>query len=902
MKNRAGRLTAVLVAVLALLATGAGAAAAQTDEPWRDTSLSPDERARLLANAMTLEQKLRLFLANPSPPSPELGIPSRKEKDGCCGLSLNRVFGVPTTSLPKSVSLASTFSTALSRRFGVQIGQEAWHTGFAGASAPTADLVRSPHFGRQGESFGEDPLLGGRLPARVVRGVQRQRGVYSLAKHYIGNYQETARNFVNQVIGERALRELYGRQWEIIVRDAEPGAVMCAFQRVNGEYACANRHLLVDILKDDWGFRGWVSSDFNACPGYEAFEQGTDVCAPNLGNLPGLQRAVESGTISPQRFDDMVHRVLRTFFARGVYDNPPPGTLATPSQDVPAGQVPAHLLDRGERLARTIAARGAVLLKNEGGVLPLADTADRVAVIGPDASRYIDLFGAATIPNPARVTTIVDGIEARSGGEVEYAPGGDTTRYGDMFGGPAPVPSGVLTPAGAEPGQRGLRAQYYIGFRGDNPQGEPFLTRVEDQVNHRTGTGGLIATFGLNPSPAPLIPLPLIVNPMTAVYEGTLTPVETGTYELGIRGMGSFRVYVDGREILARNQVGLDNHLVPVDLTAGQSYSVRIVYQPDAPGQCCGPPLPNTSVRFAWVPPSAQASPQIQQAVELASSSDAAVVVASTMEGEDADRHSLALPQDQDRLIRAVVAANPNTVVVLTTGGPVTMPWLDEVPAVLEAWFPGEAQGKAVADVLFGDVNPAGKLPVSFPATEGQAELIGIENPSLQFASQNPTTLFDEGVFVGYRGYEERGVEPLFAFGHGLSYTSFEYRRLRIRNPRLPRPGRPGRTGRIRVLVRNTGERTGTEIVQAYHGELPAQVDTPPKQLLGWARVTLRPREERWVTVPVRLGTSEHLLGYWRTADDPPRNGQWVTARGDVPIYVGSASDDIRLEGSMFVR
>jgi beta-glucosidase len=302
------------------------------------------------------------------------------------------------------------------------------------------------------------------------------------------------------------------------------------------------------------------------------------------------------------------------------------------------------------------------------------------------------------------------------------------------------------------------------------------------------------------------------------------------------------------------------------------------------------------------VPPSAQASPQIREAAELAGRSDVAVVVATTMEGEDADRHSLALPQDQDRLIRAVTGANPSTVVVLATGGPVTMPWLDEVPAVLEAWIPGEAQGKAVADVLFGDVGPSGKLPVSFPATEWQAELIGIENPSLQFASENPTTVFDEGIFVGYRGYEERGVEPLFPFGHGLSYTSFDYRRLRIRDPRLRRPGRPGRAGRIRVLLRNTGGRAGTEVVQIYHGELPAQVDTPPKQLLGWARVTVQPGRQQWVDIPVRLGTSEHLLSYWRTADDPPQNGAWVTPRGDVPIYVGSSSDDIRLRGTMFVR
>jgi beta-glucosidase len=889
-------LVALLAAVGVPLASAAPAGA-QQPEPWRDTSLSPDRRADLLAGAMTLEQKLRLFAANPSPPSPELGVPSRKEKDGCCGVSLRDELGVPTTSLPKSVSLAAAFSATLARRYGYQIGREAWQTGFDGVSAPTADLVRSPHFGRQGESFGEDPLLAGRLPAQVVKGVQEQRGVYSLAKHYVGNYQETARSFVNQVIDERALRELYGRQWEIIVKEGDPGAVMCAFQQVDGAYACANRHLLTDILKGDWRFRGWVSSDFNACPSYAAFGLGTDICAPNLGTLEGLQAAVESGAISPQRLDDMVHRVLRTFFARGVYDNPPPGTLATPAQDVPAGQVPARILDAGERLARSVARQGAVLLKNEGAALPLDESEDSIAVIGPDADWYLDMFGSPSVPNPARPTTILAGIEDRAGGAVAYAPGADPTRYGDTFGGPAPVPARVLTPAG-DAGEHGLRARYFAGFQ-DDPQGEPLLTQVEDQINQRTGTGGLIGIFGLNPSKAPLLPLPLLVQPITAVYDGTLTPTQTGTYQLGMRALGSFRVFVDGRELIARDRATLDNYLAPVELTAGHAYAIRIVYRTDSYLQCCGPPRPNTAVRFAWVPPSAQASPEIADAVELARDSDVAVVVANTLEGEDADRHSLQLPQDQDRLISAVADANPNTIVVLVTGGPVLMPWLDKVPAVLEAWIPGEAQGKAVADLLFGDVGPSGRLPVTFPATEDQAERLGIENPSLQFGREDPTTVFDEGIFVGYRGYEERGVQPLFPFGHGLSYTTFAYRGLRISDPRLGAGGRPGRDGQVQVLVRNTGDRTGTEVVQIYDGELPAQVNTPPKQLLGWARVTLRPGGQRRVTVPVRLGTSEHLLSYWRTAGGDDR---WVTPRGAVPIYAGSSSADIRLRGTLTVR
>ncbi|WP_370616105.1 glycoside hydrolase family 3 protein [Mumia sp. Pv 4-285] len=854
--------------------------------------LTADERAEALAAVMTTEEKLNLFEANPSTPIPELGIPSRKEKDGCCGVSLADSLNTPTTALPKSISLASTFSEALAREYGVQIGRESWRTGFAGATAPTSDIIRSPHFGRRGESFSEDPLLAGRLPASVVEGVQAQEGVYSLAKHYVGNYQETSRQGVNQLIEERALHEIFARPWEHIVKSANPGAIMCAFQQVNSEYACANSHLVQDILKDDWGFPGWVSSDFNACPDYTAYTQGVDICAPDLGRA-SVEQALADGTLSEERFDDMVHRILRTFFEQGVIDNPPPGALDVPSADVPGGVVPAFMLDDGAELSRRVAAEGTVLLKNRRRTLPLSPN-DSIALIGPDADRYIDMFGSPSVPNPGRLTTIVDGITERSAAEVTYSEGADTTRYGDTLGGPAPVPSAVLTPAGASGDERGVRASYFVGFQGDSPQ-NPSEVRIEDQVNHRTGTGGLIGIFGLNPSPAPLISLTFATQPMTALYEGSLRPVRSGTYQLGVRGMGTFKLTVNGQTLVEENQVGLNNYLEPIDLVAGQDYEIRLTYQDDTPGQCCGSDVPGPTVRLAWEPPTASASPQIQDAVDAAREADVAVVVASTLEGEATDLHSLQLPQDQDRLIRAVARANPNTVVVLATGGPVLTPWRDRVPTLLEAWFSGEEQGSALADVLYGDVNPGGKLPLTFPATESQPEEIGIQNPSLGFNIANPTVRFDEGVGVGYRGYDAERLTPAFAFGHGLSYTTFRYSNLRIKNPR------GWKAGVVAVRVRNTGRRTGTEVVQLYNGRLPTSVSTPPRQLAGWARVTLRPGQSKTVRIRVNPGGSDRVLSYWRVSDNEV-GGRWVTPKGRVRIYVGSSSRDIRLRGTMLVR
>jgi beta-glucosidase len=548
------------------------------------------------------------------------------------------------------------------------------------------------------------------------------------------------------------------------------------------------------------------------------------------------------------------------------------------------------MLDEGAELSRQIAAEGTVLLKNDADALPLSPN-DSVALIGPDADRYIDMFGSPSVPNPGRLTTIVDGMTERAAAGLTYREGADTTRYGDTLGGPAPIPSAVLSPPGATGDERGVRASYFLGFQGDDPQGATEV-RTEDQVNHRTGTGGLIGIFGLNPSPAPLIPLTFAVQPMTALYESTLTPVRTGDYRLGVRGMGTFRLTIDGQTLVEESQVGLDNYLEPIRLVAGQDYAVRLTYQDDTPGQCCGSDVPGPTVRLAWEPPTATSSPQIRDAVRAARRADVAVVVASTLEGEATDLHSLQLPQDQDRLIRAVSAANPSTVVVLATGGPVLTPWLNRVGALVEAWFPGEQQGRAVADVLYGDVNPGGKLPVTFPATESQPERIGTQNPSLQFNIANPTTSFDEGVGVGYRGYDARYLAPRFPFGHGLSYTTFAYSNLRIRSPQGQADGQ------VSVRVRNTGSRTGTEVVQVYHGRLPTSVPTPLRQLAGWARVTLEPGRSTTVRIRVQPGESDRVMSYWQVADNQ-LGGQWVTPSGPVPIYVGSSSRDIRLTGTM---
>lgn len=886
------------------MATLAGAAFAQDGQPWRDASLPPERRAQLLVEAMTLDQKLALINGEESQPVPQMGVPANRAIDGCCGV----VTGArPTTALPAGLSLASTFDERRATTYGRAAGAEAWLLGFNGLGGPTMDLNRSPFHGRQYESFGEDPLLAGRVGAAQTRGEQRN-AITALVKHYVLNDQESRRVSVDERVDQRTLNELWIRPWEILVGKADPGSIMCAFPKVNGEHACDNRHLLQDILRGRLGFKGFVSSDYAACyAGYGSFLAGTDLCGPGEEfSVPALRAAVQSGALPPERLNEIVRRVLRTFFARGIYDRPAPGTLqpsATEPSPVPEGTsgapqdpepgtspLPDSVLDRHEQIARRVAREGSVLLKNDREGLPLAARRTRsIAVIGSDADWYIAGSNGSP-PRPARLTTILDGIGARAGSgvEVTHVKGTDPVRLGDSLPGLEPVPSAVLAPPGGASGH-GLVGQYF-----QNPvfQGDPFASRIDDQVNVREGISSAI----LNNTQVPGLPLPLLFNPDSSMrWFGSLTAPVTGDYTLGLSLLGSATLFVDGDAMITADQDTFGSVTKTLRLVAGEAHEIRIDYRPDAPNQFAGSlaeaALP--MIRFGWIPPSSAAVPGVQAAAAAAKRADVAIVVARDYAGEEADRGTLTLPQGQDRLIRAVAKANPHTVVVLATDGPVLMPWLRDVDAVLEAWYGGEAQGKAVADLLFGDHSPSGKLPITFPATERQPEQIGIQNPFRQVNELNPVAAHDEGVFTGYRGYERRNVRPLFPFGHGLSYTRFQYGRVQVRGPR---PN--GRSGRVRVLVRNTGRRAATETVEVYSGRLPtAAVDTPPKLLIGWARVTLGPGRQRNVTVPIDIRGPQHALSYFDAGSN-----SWVTPRGNVRIYIGGSSRDIRRTGTMTVR
>lgn len=658
----------------------------------------PDTRARAIVSQMTLDEKVqelhgfrdanhdRVVLGIPS-----LGIPDLTITNGPAGATN----GGPghqgrATALPAPISLAATWNVDRAYLYGTVLGSEAYDLANGLVEAPTINIARVPQNGRTFEGYGEDPYLVGQISASNIQGIQ-DHGVIANVKHYAGNNQETNRGSINDDIDERTLREIYLPAFEASVKQGQVGSLMCAYNKVNGFFSCENDFLINQVLKTEWGFTGFVTSDFGAVHSTvpSAFA-GLDLEMPTGVHFgDALKAAVESGEVAMSMIDDKLVRRFRTMIAMGVFDNPPSNQPIPTEQD---GVV-----------ARQLADEGMVLLKNDSGALPLdATQLHSISVIGPYAVKAITGGGGSAHVSPLYTVDPVPGISNRVGPAV-------------------------------------------------------------------------------------------IVN------------------------------FADGSDIPA--------------------------------------------------------------AVSLAQSSDVAIVMVGDNETEGSD-HPLSLSGNQDELVQAVAAANPNTVVVLKSGSAVLMPWADSVPAILEAWYPGEEDGNAVADVLFGDFNPSGKLPITFPRN---LEDLPANTPE-QYPGVNGVAHYSEGVFVGYRHYDRQSIDPLFAFGHGLSYTSFSYNNLGI-TPCFADD--PSRTFVVELDVTNTGNLAGGEAVQLYVG-MPSTDDLPqpPEQLKRFQKVYLQPGE----TTHVQFVLDARSLSHWDTAAH-----DWAITPGTYQVLLGSSSRDIRLEGQIAV-
>ncbi|MFJ2768626.1 beta-glucosidase [Streptomyces sp. NPDC087300] len=835
------------VAAAGPLAAAAPAAAAPSGSPATGAAKAGPRVRELLAR-LTLDEKIslvhgaadprRLGQAGYLPGVARLGIPELRLTDGPAGVNV----AASATGLPPVSTLGAAFNPGLAREYGAVMGREGRTLGMDVLLAPQIELSRTPFFSRNKDQSGEDPYLNALIGEAQVEGVQAQ-GMLAQAKHFLANNQrlhefdrEHPENSYDFVVDERTLHELYLPAFEAVVR-AGCASVMSAYNHLNGPWNSENHRVLTEILRGELGFEGFVTSDWGSTHSTAALQAGLDMQMWD-GSYFGepLKKAIEDGSIPVGALDTAVARILGRYDAFGMLDG---------------SRVPARKridVEAGARVAREVAVQGAVLLTNDGG-LPLSGAALRsLALIGPTAGQVaVSVSGERAYGFEDRMVSPLDALRRTTGRKIAYEVGVDLT--------------GTAVPASAFPDglvRTGHGTDDNIDFTGDEA-------------------------------------LPMGAS---ATWTGTFVPPATGEYALNIQGWGAaVSLSLDGDELATASGVrdaftrkwssivpttdGLDNgRAAPVKLTGGRSYAVvvkatgwdeRVVER--APVQ----------VRFAWVTPR-QRTAHIEAAVRLARRVHTPVVFAYNGEGGalggSGDLTTLALPVHQDELIAAVAAANRRTVVVLNTGGPVTMPWRRAVRTVLHAGYVGQEGGWSTADLLTGRANPGGKSVVTWPKKESDHPALDPAHPERYYGVDGKVT-YSEGVFTGYRGFDKAGTTPLFPFGHGLSYTEFGYSGLSVR--------RAGQGYEVSFTVTNRGHRTGAEVPQVYVGPpRHAGVELPVRTLAAFERVELRPGRSRRITLRV----AERQLSYWDTG-----RGRWVRPEGRRAVYVGSSSRDIRLTG-----
>ncbi|MCY1075204.1 beta-glucosidase [Archangium lansingense] len=802
-----------------------------------------------LLNAMTLEEQVSL-LAGASfwmtVPVERLGIPAIKVSDGPNGArgGGSLVGGVKAASFPVAISLASTWNTALVAQVGQALGQEAHSKGARVLLAPTVNLHRSTQNGRNFECYSEDPFLSAQVCVAYIQGVQGE-GVGATVKHYVGNESEFERMSISSEIDERALRELYLVPFEAAVKEARTWAVMCAYNKLNGTFASENRRLLTDILKREWGFDGVVMSDWFAThTTVESVNAGLDLEMPGPTKHRGqkLLEAVRAGEVHAETLQDSARRVLRLLTRVGAFERPAPAE--------------EQAIDRPEHraLIRRAGVEGTVLLKNDG-VLPLdPKQLKKLALIGPNVQTAQIMGGGSAQVNAHYRVSPYEGIQAQLGEGVELAYEAGCSNHKLL-----PLLQGQLS------------AEYFSNrdLSGEAVSG-PSVAQAE-------------VMWSTEPAPG------VNADSFSARLSTRFTPVEDGEHHFGLVSAGLSRLFVNGQLVVdnwgAWKQgetyfgAGSQEATGTLRLQVGHAYDVTIEYATPAEGV-----MGLRAVRAGVTLP--LGTEHLERAAQLAASCDVALVFVGhngEWDSEGQDRSHMELVGRQNELIERVASANPNTVVVLQTGSPVSLPWLDKVAGVLQAWYPGQEAGNAIADVLFGAADPSGRLPQTFP--------VRLEDNAAHahYPGGNGKVRYGEGLFVGYRHHDTKNIAPLFPFGFGLSYTTFAYGGLRMSAESL----QPGDTLTVTLDVTNTGQRAGQEVVQLYVRDERASLPRPEKELKGFCKVDLRPGETKTVTLTLGM----RALAYFDDA-----RAAWVAEAGRFEVLVGSSSRDLRARAAFTLQ
>ncbi|HXJ18118.1 MAG TPA: glycoside hydrolase family 3 C-terminal domain-containing protein, partial [Candidatus Polarisedimenticolia bacterium] len=812
-----------------------------------------DQQVEKILAQMTLEEKID-FISGTGYGTRSilrLNVPAFQMADGPMGV---RNYG-PATAMAAGVNLAATWDTSLARRVGEQIGRDARAKGVHFLLGPGVNIYRAPMNGRNFEYFGEDPYLASRIVLGYIEGVQSE-GVSATVKHFMGNNSEYARHTTNAIIDERTMREIYLPVFEAAVKEAHVGAVMDSYNLVNGAHMTQNSFLNSEVLKKEWGFRGVLMSDwFATYDGVAAANSGLDLEMPSgaFMNRATLLPAIRDGRVSIATIDHKVRRILRLAIESHWLD-----------RDQTDLSIPRYNM-QGRQVALEAAREGMVLLKNEGSLLPLdKQKIKSIAVIGPDAYPAVPVGGGSAGVRPFSAISFLEGIANELGAAVP-------TYYDRGIPELSELAQDTVFSTAESGGGAGVLAEY---FSNENLEGDPVEHRTEPHVNFGAVPN---ADLGFRTQAYPS-------SVRSARWAGYYAAADAGAYDFFVQSTGEaggyYRVYVDGKLILddwneARALVGFTT----VTLTRGPHKIV--VEHHGRPG------FLGARFRFGIVRQGTYVSPSAEK---IASSADVVVLAVGfnpETESEGADR-TFRLPPGQDELIEKIAALNKHTVVVVTSGGSVDMrDWLDRVPALLEAWYSGQEGGTALAQILFGEANPSGRLPVTF---ERRWEDNPVHDSYYPEAGTNEVA-YKEGVFVGYRGYERNGTRPLFPFGYGLSYTTFRYQHLSVRPVASGTAKDSSRRSALRYEVSfdvtNTGSRDGADVAQVYVGESNPPLPRPAKELKGFARVNLRAGATR----KVKIVLNSRAFAYFDSAAH-----DWRVDPGKFTISVGESVDQIRLK------
>lgn len=795
-----------------------------------------------LAAAMTIDE-LAGFVAGEDIWSTlaieRLGIPKIKVTDGPNGArGAEFVGGVKSACFPCAITLGSSWNVELLREVGAALANQTKSKGARVLLAPTVNIHRATGNGRNFECYSEDPCLTSALGCAYIEGLQGE-GVAATIKHFIGNESEFERMSISSEMGERELREIYLPPFEDAVKKAGIWAIMHSYNRLNGTFTGEHQGLLQTLLKGEWGFDGVVMSDWFATHSTDASANGgTDLEMPGPPIWRGekLAQAVRAVRVDADTLRDAARRLLRLIDRVGAFAD----------AEIPAESALDRVEDRA--LIRRAGAEGSVLLTNDG-ILPLDPSKKlKIAVIGPNAMKAQIMGGGSATLNALYAISPMDGLHNVAGAEVEFtfAEGAENYRYVPVIDAPVKVEFfGSLDLSGPVQHEQTLPTSEAIWF------GE-------------IGAGIEVENF-------------------SARMVWRYSPAKTGRYTISLHSGGLSRVFVDDVEVLDqwrdwRNGgtyfgFGSDPKLAELDLVAGKTYQIRLEFSSHVPSFC-----PLKCVRLGLHLPLDKAA--VSQAASLAADADIALVFAGRMaewDSEGGDIPSIQLPGRQDELIAAVAAANPKTVVVLQTGGPVATPWSGDVAAILQAWYPGQECGNAIADVLFGLAEPAGRLPQSYPVE--QADNSAFDGGQRTYPGENGQVHYDEGVFVGYRHHDRSNKPAAFSFGHGLSYTSFRWSPLRA-----DRVQTKDGVVHLAIDVTNTGARTGSEVVQIFVAPSVTN-DRPVKELRAFAKAHLQPGETK---------TLKFALNMRDFARFDVGRSAWVADKGSYRLLACASSTDIR--------